>query len=423
MACNSAKNKVLLVCFMDKITKKLPDSPGVYFFKKGKTVLYIGKATSLRDRVRSYFGSPLLLTRGQAIVNMVKMATSVEYMATDSVLEALILESVLIKKHQPKYNSREKDDKSYFFVVISKEDYPRVFLLRGKDLINEGPTFVRKSDLRNVFGPFPRGGELKEALKIIRKIFPFRDRCVPNSGKECFESQIGLCPGVCVGKISKREYLYDVNNIKLLFEGRKIKLVKKLEKKMNLLAKELQFEKAGELKRQIFGLKHINDIALIKNKEMGSGDGGGEVFRIEAYDVSHLSNKNRVGVMVVLENGEIIKKEYRKFKIKNVEVFGDTNDLKEILDRRFYHEEWRLPDLLVVDGGVAQKNVSESVISNLSLKIPVVSVVKDEFHKPKKILGKGELVRKHEREILLANSEAHRFSVSFQRKIRSNFKK
>lgn len=404
---------------MNKLVKKLPDSPGVYFFKKGGTVLYIGKATSIRDRVRSYFGSPLLLARGQVIVNMVKMATSVEYKTTDSVLEALILESSLIKKHQPKYNSKEKDDKSYFYVVISKEYYPRVFLLRGSDIFNEGSTFIQRSDLRSVFGPFPYGSELKEALKIIRKIFPFRDKCVPNSGKECFESQIGLCPGVCAGITSRKEYLYNINNIKLFFEGRKTKLIKKLEKRMNSLAKELQFEKAGELKKQIFGLKHINDVALIKNKQTKCVDEEGEMFRIEAYDISHFSNKNRVGVMVVLENGEMVKGEYRKFKIKNISVCGDTNDLKEILDRRFYHEEWRLPNLLVVDGGVAQRNVAESVISDLSLKIPVVSVVKNEFHKPKKILGSSKFIKKYNKEILLSNNEAHRFSVSFQRKIRS----
>ncbi len=401
---------------MNKLTKKLPDSPGVYFFKKGRTVLYIGKATSLRDRVRSYFGSPLLESRGQAIVNMVKMATSVEYKATDSVLEALILESVLIKKHQPKYNSREKDDKSYFFVVFTQEEYPRVLLVRGKDILD------KKDNFKNIFGPFPHGGELKEALKVVRKIFPFRDRCVSGSGKECFESQIGLCPGVCVGKISKKDYLYNINNLKLLFEGKKTKLIKRLEEKMNFLAKELQFEKAGELKKQIFGLKHINDIALIKNKEMGSEDGGDELFRIEAYDVSHLSNKNRVGVMVVLENGEINKKEYRTFKIKNVDVFGDTKDLKEILDRRFYHEEWRLPDVIVVDGGNAQRSVAIKIVDGLKISIPIIAVTKNEFHKPVKITGDKALTKKHEREILLANSEAHRFSVSCHRKSRTLIK-
>ena len=122
--------------------------------------------------------------------------------------------------------------------------------------------------------------------------------------------------------------------------------------------------------------------------------------------------------MTVVESGEMKKNEYRKFKIKGVNISGDTNDLKEVLDRRFYHEEWRLPDLVVVDGGTAQKNIAEKIIKSLALKIPVVAVVKNEYHKPSKIVGDRSLINKHEKEILLANNEAHRFAVSYQKSLR-----
>jgi len=383
-------------------------------FKKGRIIIYIGKATSLRDRVRSYFSRGVIETRGQAIVNMVELATSVSFKKTDSVLEALILESALIKEYQPKYNVREKDDKSYFYVAITQEDYPRIFTIRGRDLL-----VCDRSKFSDIFGPFPHGGELKDALKIIRKIFPFRDKCTPNSGKPCFQAQIGLCPGVCDGSISKIDYANNIRNIKLFFEGKKTKILKSLEKEMHSFAKIHEFEKANEIKKQIFGLKHIEDVALIKNKEGVDSFDKKDIFRIEAYDISHTGGINRVGVMTVVENGEIKISDYRKFKIKDADKSaGDVNDLKQVLDRRFFHEEWRLPNLIVVDGAVAQKNATEKTLNGLRLGIPVVAVTKDEYHRPKRILGKREIYNKYEREILLANNEAHRFAISYHKKLR-----
>ena len=133
----------------------LPDAPGVYFFKSGNEILYIGKATSLKDRVKSYFVRDILMSRSPLIAKMLEEAESIEFAQTDSVLEALILEASVIKKHQPRYNSREKDDKSYNYVTFTEEDFPKVIVTRGS----------------GTYGPFPHSGELKEALKIIRKIF------------------------------------------------------------------------------------------------------------------------------------------------------------------------------------------------------------------------------------------------------------
>src|SRR3989338_4981810 len=156
---------------------KLPDNPGVYFFKSGRKILYIGKATSLRDRVRSYFSTSLGDARSSVIVAMIEEAKSISWQKTDSVLEALILEANLIKQYQPKYNTDEKDDKSYNYLVITKEDFPRVLIVRGREL--HSPLFAKRYSLNAVFGPFPHGQQLKEALKIVRKIFPFRDKCLP----------------------------------------------------------------------------------------------------------------------------------------------------------------------------------------------------------------------------------------------------
>jgi excinuclease ABC subunit C len=297
---------------------KLPDAPGVYLFKQGKVVLYVGKATSLKDRVRSYFGADLIQTRGPLLVDMIYKADKIDHIKTDSVLEAIILEVNLIKKYQPKYNTKEKDNKSFNYVVITDEDFPRVLIMRGRELLmNQEKSFI------NTFGPFPNSTQLKEALKIIRKIFPFRDRCVPLSGKLCFNKQIGLCPGVCDGSISKVDYKKIIKNIQLFFEGKKKQILKSLKKEMKSYAKAGEFEKAADVRNKIFALNHIQDVALISASSDRPGSqthhpalskaGKGEM-RIEAYDAAHLSGTNNVGVMVVIENGEFKKGDYRKFK-------------------------------------------------------------------------------------------------------------
>ncbi|MEI6553671.1 MAG: GIY-YIG nuclease family protein, partial [bacterium] len=161
----------------DKIYKKLPDSPGIYLFKRGKNLLYVGKATSLRQRVRSYFSNDLIKTRGRLLVDMVTLADKIDFEKTDSVLEALILEAQYIKEHQPKYNTKDKDNKSYNYVAITDENFPRVLVVRGRNLEQNLASTSEK--YKYTFGPYPYGGELKEALNLIRKIFPFRDKCTP----------------------------------------------------------------------------------------------------------------------------------------------------------------------------------------------------------------------------------------------------
>ena len=404
-------SKIMILGELKK--KKLPDVPGVYFFLGNNgEILYIGKATSLSDRVRSYFGDGLSSARGPGIAVMIKKAKSVDWRTTDSVLEALILEANLIKKYQPKYNIQEKDDKSFQYAVITNEDFPRVLLVRGKEFSNKLKTTNYKP--QTIFGPFPKGGALKEALKIIRKIFPFRDKCLPASGKPCFNRQIGLCPGVCSGEIGKKEYKKTIWNIRLFFGGKKKEVIKNLEKEMKASAKKKEFEKAGEAKRKIFALKHIQDISLIK----GNGDEyQKENFRIEAYDVAHIGGSGTAGVMAVVSGGLPDKNKYRKFKIKRYRGANDIAGLKEILERRLAHKEWPLPDLIAVDGGKAQMNVAERVLKNNNLKIPVVAVVKNKRHRPERIIGNPRLAREHEKSLILANAEAHRFAVKYHRNI------
>src|SRR3989344_5407330 len=156
---------------MKKINKiKLPEKPGIYMFKKGEKILYIGKATSLRNRVSSYISKRLFEMRGPLLEKMVKEANNISWKVTDSVLEALILEANLIKKHQPPYNTKEKSDKSFNYVVITKEKFPKVIIVRGSNIKNRV--------FKKVFGPFPNGIQLREAIKLIRRIFPLDRKSV-----------------------------------------------------------------------------------------------------------------------------------------------------------------------------------------------------------------------------------------------------
>lgn len=391
----------------------LPDAPGVYFFRDEEgNILYIGKATSLRDRVRSYFSADLVDTRGLRLVSMVTAAKTVTYQEAGSVLEALLLESKLIKDHNPPYNVKEKDGKSFSCVVITKEAFPRVLVMRIRDYEKR----FSKKEIAHVYGPFASAAQLRAALKIIRRMFPFRDTCEIGSGKPCFNAQLKLCPGVCIGQVSETEYKKTIVAIRKLLEGKMSDIKSSLEKDMKLYAKRQQFEQAAAARNTLFALNHIKDISLIKEDDIMSFKENS--FRIEAYDVAHISGTSRVGVMVVLDGKERDSSQYRKFKLEEYRN-DDYEGLRQILLRRFSHKEWRYPDLMVIDGGLPHKQIAEKVLASLGLLIPCVSVVKDERHKPKDILGDKVHVDYHKKEILLANAEAHRFAITYHKTLRN----
>lgn len=391
-----------------------PDKPGVYtFFDSTGSILYIGKATSLRDRVRSYFSDDLVQERGKRLVDMISLADTVSYEITDSVLEALILETNLISKHHPKYNAIGKDDKSFYFVVITKEDFPRVLTMRGRDI--EKKIARKEIKISHKFGPFPHSSQLKEALRIIRKIFPFNDKDSIKKDQQEFYRQIKLAPNLKDKEVKDR-YNQTIQNIILFFRGKKQKILTSLKKQMNIHAKNLEFEQANQIKRQIFALEHIKDISLIKREDFDKRISN---FRIEAYDISHISGTNMVGVMTVVENGEPQHSEYRKFIIKNYLTANDPGALEEILVRRLAHVEWTFPKLIVVDGSLLQKSRAEKVLREHGVLIPVVALIKNEKHKPKGILGLKKFTEEYKDQIILANAESHRFALSFHRKRRS----
>ena len=398
--------------------KKLPDAPGVYFFIGArKEILYIGKATSLASRVASYFTNDIHEKRSELIANMVLEAKTIEVQQTDSVLEAYILETNLIRTHRPRFNTIAKDDKSFNHLIITNEDFPRVLVVRGKDIA----TKFSEGEIAHTFGPFTSGTLFREALKIVKKIFQFYDTEKPIDAKTSkvtrgiidFNKQIGLYPQ----EDKKEEYQKSIRYLRLFFEGKKATVIRELTKDMQTLAKEQRFEEAAQIKRKLFALAHIQDVALIRDEYRTYRDS--KSIRIEAYDVAHLAGQEMVGVMTVVEGGERAPGEYRSFTIKSVTSAHEVKALTEVLERRLVHTEWQYPQLIVVDGNSVQARTAEMVLHAAGVVIPVVAVVKDEHHRPKRIIGPRKLVHEHKQDIISANAEAHRFSLSLHRKKRT----
>ena len=272
----------------------LPDSPGVYFyFDKNEKLLYVGKATSLVRRVGSYFTK----AHDDRIADMVPQIARIDYIETPSVLEALVLEANQIKSKKPKYNILERDDKSYLYLTITNEPFPKPILYRGRELEQFGvnpfdktlSAKAKKKFLR-VFGPYTSGASLKKALEIVRPMIPW-SICEPDAARPCFDAQIGKCPGVCSGKISKTDYAKIVRQLILFFDGKTKSLVREMKKDMLIASAQLRFEEATELRRKIFALEHIRDVALITREDYALpveklvGDKIDLNGRIEAYDI------------------------------------------------------------------------------------------------------------------------------------------
>jgi excinuclease ABC subunit C len=406
--------------------KSLPETPGVYIMKDAEGhVLYVGKAANLRRRVSSYFERPHEV-RIQTLVTKIRR---IDHENTDTALEALILEAELIKKLRPPFNVREKDDKSFLYIEITKEKFPRVLLVRGKDA---------ERGLR--FGPFTSASSVREAMRILRRIFPWNTHTSEVIGKlkrPCFDYEVGMCPGTCIGAITREEYAHTIDHLKLFLEGKKKAVLRDFKKDMAHASKALDFEKAEKLRRRIFALQHIQDTALISENEVllpaaigpgaanGSGDGDG-IYRIEGYDISNISGTNAVGSMVVFENGEPNKDEYRKFKIKTVFGPNDIGMLTEVLERRFarhaaggilVHTAWRLPNLILIDGGLAQANAAKKILLRAGLRIPIIGIAKGPERKRNDIIGavpKG--VRKET--LVHVRDEAHRFAIGYHKNLR-----
>ena len=387
--------------------KTLPENPGVYLMKDAAgRLLYIGKAANLRRRVSSYFTRP----HDIRIERMVASIDSLEFRETETPIEALILEAELIHEHKPPFNVIGKDGKSFLYVEITDEQFPRVLLVRDTNPVHG-----------ERFGPFTSSTSIREAMKIIRRLFPYNLHSPEKVGtfkRPCFEYEVHLCPGTCINAISEEQYKKNVRNVKLFLQGKKQQIIKELTRDMKLASGAEDFELAQFYKQKLFAVQHIRDIALIHDSAM---EIQGELVgpRIEGYDISHISGTNAVGSMVVFYGMAPKKSDYRKFKIKTVEGSNDTAMLKEVLSRRLKNS-WPLPACIMVDGGGAQVHAMEAVIHTANLSIPVVGIAKGPERKRNDVIGilpEGVTAEM----LVAARDEAHRFAIAYHRTLRSKF--
>lgn len=378
--------------------ENLPEVPGVYIMKSARgAVLYVGKAVNLRRRVSSYFTRP----HDARIEALVQEIRQIDHRECASGIEALILEARLIKEWAPKYNIREKDGKSFLYVEFGRGAYPPVRMVRGKDSV-EGYRF----------GPFVSASSLRAALGVIRKIFPWSDHPtlasgLRGAGKPCFNYQIGLCPGTCIGAVTEEEYGENIKNLKLFFKGERKKILKNLETGMKEAAKETDFERAERLKRRIFALQHIQDVAAVKEDEIAH-DSATAGIRVEGYDISNISGTSAVGAMVVFVDGAPDKGEYRLFNIRTEGAPDDVGMMREVLFRRL-ENKWPLPACILVDGGEGHRNMARAVLLGRGLDIPVVGLAKGPDRKNNRFVGDIP-PGVSERTLIRARDEAHRFS-------------
>lgn len=424
---------------VDEIRKqisKLPSAPGVYIFRDSEgRVLYIGKASSIKKRVQSYFrDQPLLLPRIKKMVSQIK---KIDFIVARSEIEALLLESDLIKKHQPKYNIEWKDDKNFLYIKIGKPVFQKINK-KNKEEVYPGIYAVRKpeDDGAHYFGPFTDASAVRRTISFLRKIFPSR-ACKKFPKRPCLLYHINRCPGPCINKISQSEYKKIIHQAIAFLEGKQNNVLRDLKKEMKEAADKKEFEKAAKIRDRIFALEHIEKVMILK-KEKGNETALWQLvsllnkyyptllyhpsFRIECYDVSNIQGSAGTGSMVVFIDGERVSDEYRRFAIKTVNKLDDVACMKEVLKRRFSHkDEWLLPDLIILDGGKAQLKAAKEAQKEARLDIPYIALVKgkEQIYLPK-VIRPISLPPDSPAILLLRQirDEAHRFAKQYHIKLR-----
>jgi len=392
-----------------------PDAAGVYLMKNSAgQIIYVGKAKSLRKRLNSYLGRDL----GGKTVALMQQVADIQWRLTPTEAMALLLEASLVHKHKSKYNISLRDDKSFPFVKMTNEDFPCIYVTRKKE-----------DDGARYFGPYTSAGLLREALKIIRRIFPYRT-CRKMPGKPCIYFRLNLSPAPCAGKISKRAYLRTLESIALLLEGKTETLVKELTREMQKKSKTREYEEAAKIRDRINTLSSIsssqanpsgsNELEDLKNRLKLKH----LPLRIEAFDISNIHGQEAVGSMVSFYKAVADINNYRRFKIRSVAGIDDYKMMAEVVSRRYSRiikDKLPMPDLILIDGGKAHLSTARNEIKKLRLKIPVISIAKEKENiytrdniKPLRF-SEGTPALNFIRRI---RDEAHRFAISYHHLLR-----
>ena len=529
------------------INKNIPKLPGIYkFINHQNKIIYVGKSKNLHDRVRSYFNKNQENKKVSKMVNEIKQ---ISYIISENEHDALLLENNLIKEIKPKYNILLRDDKTFPYIVISKEPYPKIYSSRKINPIKE-----------EVFGPYTNVKGMKKTLTVINKLYKIRNcNLILNKNniekkkfKVCLEYHIGNCKGPCAGHQKEKDYIQDIEEIKSILLGKNHNLINNLKEKMKFYSHNLDFENAQKIKEKISTLKSYNNKSIIVNHKLKNLDVFGidkdkfnyyinymkinngiilssETFKtkrklenesdslrqiifnvrkkhnthqnniitnlklnyseydgmkihypktgdkkklinmslknvlfykkniinenkikksrttsllleikkklnlktipsiIECFDVSNMQDSNIVASMVSFLNGKPNKKEYRKYKLKNINKSNDYESIKQIVYRRYkktLKEKTSLPNLIIIDGGKGQLSSAITALKKLNLynKTNIIGIAKklEEIYFPNDsipiLLNKKS---EHLKFIQKVRNEAHRFAISYHKNLRS----
>jgi excinuclease ABC subunit C len=422
----------------------LPDSPGVYLMRDASgAVLYVGKAKSLRKRVAQYFGSNPSDKRWK-IPNLVALIRRIDYIASASEREALLTERQLIHKLQPFFNEMWKDSKSYPYIELTREDFPRILFTRRKT-----------KDGGRYFGPFPKVEPLKKLVSHLWRIkfinlrrcrwdFSIEKPLEQKKIKACLYFHTGQCPAPCAGRVSRAAYAGLTGRVADFLRGDYKKLRAGFAAKMKKAAKAMKYEEAGLYRDFLDAFTHMEERVLVGKldpdfMEQAVGRTGAVTAlkdalglarppaHIEAFDTSSLFGRQAVGASVCFVNGEKYAAHYRHYKINFKNLPGGSDDfamIEEIVGRRLAQlkksgEE--PPDLLLIDGGQGQLAAAMKAMAAAGMKIPLISLAKrlEEIYSP--LRARPLLLdRAHPglRLLQALRDEAHRFGITYHRKLR-----
>lgn len=412
--------------------KTLPSAPGVYFHKNQQgEVIYVGKAAVLKNRVRQYFQNTEKDPKTAALVAEI---ADTDWIVVETEMDALFLESEMIKRYMPQWNILLRDDKTVSYVRINmKDEIPYVSTTRNP--LDDGATYI---------GPFYAKNTILKALRILRKIFPFYEK--PYDGKKTLNTDLSLTPGIEIGKITPKEYKKNLHNLIRYLNGDRKKLILDLEKQMKSAAALHDFEEAAKLRDEYFGLKGLKRKIIFSDKEFLDLSSDKALLelkqllnlqdpprRIEGYDISHISGTNTVASMVVFQNGASDRTAYRKFKIRSSKN-DDTASMHEVIFRRLKHQEWPFPDLIILDGASPQLSAVLGLLSaanipvigrnksgdhtrnaNVNLIIPIKQLDGQYLFQSKIYSNDSHLAKL----ITRIDEESHRFAITYHRQLRS----
>lgn len=453
----------------------LPKTAGVYLFYE-KTLdpkryalapIYIGKAINIKSRVKNHFYPvkyrEAVISPEAKLFNRVNQPSyrnnlfiqkvrQIRYIETGSEIEALILEAKLIKQHQPKFNVVWRDDKNYFYVAIAKnsQKIPYVYIthqpkkvsgIKYKVSIIQNTKY--KIPNTRYIGPFVEGNALKKMLKYLRRVFPFYTKSA-HSRNACTWCHLDLCPGP---NPNLADYKNNVKKLALILRGKQKTVLFSLRKEINVLARDNKFERAASVRDKMLAIERILEHAHVIENNKAADDWQktqvmlqeilemkNAISKIECYDISNIQGKNAVGSMVVFVNEKPDKSQYKKFKIKMKQEPNDIAMIKEILTRRLKHPEWPYPDVILIDGGIAQLNIGIKTKNQISLNlelsqfrekiknIKIISIAKGRqelfIENQKKPIPLKNLPQEIYNLIKHLDDEAHRFAINYHKKLR-----